>query len=125
MIQIHLCKVKQNIKKLLKFKILIMKNQIKLLAAAALTGLSFTNVEAQTNPSTNQTYSSTETQFGVKGGVNFSNIYSEDVDDNNVLTSFNAGLYATFPVGDILSIQPEVLYSRKGAELAYDNEFTS
>jgi len=53
--------------------------------------------------------------------VNFSNIYAEDVDDNNVLTSFNAGLFATFPVGDILSIQPEILYSRKGAKLTYDD----
>ncbi|MES2574201.1 MAG: porin family protein [Bacteroidota bacterium] len=102
-----------------------MKNPIKLFAAIALTGLTLTTVNAQTNPPTTQTNSSTGAQFGVKGGVNFSNIYSEDVDDNNVLTSFNAGVYATFPVGDILSIQPEVLYSRKGAKLTYDNAFVT
>ena len=94
-----------------------MKNQIKFLAAVAVATLSLTNVQAQTN--------SGESQFGIKGGVNFSNIYSTDVDDNNVLTSFNAGVYATFPVGDILSIQPEILYSRKGGELIYDNAIAS
>ena len=94
-----------------------MKNQIKFLAAIAATTLSLTNSQAQTN--------SGEPQFGIKGGVNFSNIYSTDVDDNNVLTSFNAGVYAAFPVGDILSIQPEILYSRKGGELTYDNAIAS
>jgi hypothetical protein len=32
------------------------------------------------------------TKFGIKGGVNFSNFYTDDVDDNNVLTGFNVGL---------------------------------
>jgi hypothetical protein len=95
-----------------------MKSQIKLLAAIAFTGLSLASIQAQTN-------SSNESQFGVKGGVNFSNIYDTEVDDNNVLTSFNAGFYATLPVGDIISIQPEILYSRKGGELNYDNAITT
>lgn len=99
-----------------------MKTQIKFLAVIAFAGLTLTSVQAQTNSSTS---SSTGAQFGVKGGVNFSNIYSEDIDDNNVLTSFNAGLFATFPVGDILSVQPEILYSRKGGELVYNNAFVS
>lgn len=94
-----------------------MKGSIKFLAAIAFTGLSFATVHAQTD------YSN-EFQFGIKGGVNFSNIYDTEVDDNNVLTSFNAGLYATLPVGEILSIQPELLYSRKGGELKYDNAIT-
>ena len=45
------------------------------------------------------------TQFCMKGGANFSNLYNDDVDDNNVLTSFNAGLYATFPLTDFIAIQ--------------------
>lgn len=90
-----------------------MKNQIKFLTAIAFIGLSLTSVQAQSN--------SDEPQFGIKGGVNFSNIYSTEVDDDNVLTSFNAGIYGSFPVGDIISIQPELLYSRKGGELVYDN----
>lgn len=99
-----------------------MKTPIKLLAIIALTGVLSITVQAQTNySSTPKTNSSNGAQFGIKGGVNFSNMYTEDVDDNDVLTSFNAGIFFTLPVGDILSIQPEVLYSRKGAELTYDN----
>lgn len=94
-----------------------MKKQIKLLAVIAIAGLSFTSAKAQSN--------SSEAQFGIKGGVNFSNIYAEDVDDNNVLTSFNAGVYGSYPISDMLAIQTEILYSRKGAELKYDNAFTS
>lgn len=72
-----------------------------------------------------QTTNALEPQFGVKGGANFSNLYTDDVDDNNMLTSFNAGLYATIPITSLLSIQPEVLYSRKGSELTYDNVFAT
>ncbi|MGQ7946854.1 porin family protein [Flavobacterium sp. WC2509] len=89
---------------------------MKLLSAIALIGLSNT-IHAQTDSST--------IQFGVKGGVNFSNIYNEEVDDNNVLTSFNAGIYASFPITDLIAIQPEILYSQKGAELKYDNAFAT
>ena len=63
--------------------------------------------------------------IGVKGGVNFSNMYTEDVDDNNILTSFNAGLYASIPLTSKLAFQPEFLFSRKGSELVYDNAFAS
>lgn len=66
---------------------------------------------------------SSSAEFGVKGGINFSNLYTEDVDDNNVLTSFNAGFYVKLPITESVAIQPEFLYSRKGAELVYDNAF--
>ncbi|MES2241092.1 MAG: porin family protein [Bacteroidota bacterium] len=62
---------------------------------------------------------------GIKGGVNFTNLYTEDVDDNNILTSFNAGLYANLPVSSAVSIQPEINFSRKGSELVYDNAFAT
>lgn len=64
-------------------------------------------------------------QFGIKGGANFSNLYTDEVDDNNVLTSFNAGIYTSFPITDFIAIQPELLYSRKGSELVYDNALLS
>lgn len=63
--------------------------------------------------------------FGVKGGLNFSNLYSDEVDDNNMLTSFNAGLYFNMPIGDNFAFQPEILYSGKGSELVYNNAFAS
>src|SRR5690606_18301155 len=61
--------------------------------------------------------------FGIKGGVNFSNLYTEEVDDRNLLFGFNAGLVAVLPFGEFLAIQPEILFSGKGAELKYNNAF--
>ncbi|MFB9079662.1 porin family protein [Flavobacterium procerum] len=62
------------------------------------------------------------TEFGVKGGFNMSNLYNsgDDVDDNNILYGFNAGLYATLPISDFVAIQPELLFTTKGAELEYN-----
>ena len=64
-------------------------------------------------------------KFGFKGGVNFSNLYTNDVDDNNVLTGFNAGIFAKLALSESLAIQPELLYTTKGAELKYNNAFVN
>ncbi|WP_366183947.1 porin family protein [Flavobacterium ovatum] len=93
-----------------------MKNSIKTLATLAIIiGLGSTTAQAQINTG--------KAQFGVKGGVNFSNMYTEDVHDNNVLTSFNAGVYFLIPITEFAAFQPEIIYSRKGSELTYDNIF--
>jgi len=57
---------------------------------------------------------STTPQFGVKGGVNFSNIVGDDIDDLDSRTSFNAGVFMEFPITERFSFQPEVLYSGQG-----------
>ncbi|MBZ4041229.1 MULTISPECIES: porin family protein [Flavobacterium] len=61
-------------------------------------------------------------EFGIKGGVNMSNLYSDsdDIDDENALWGFNAGIFAAFPIADKVFIQPEILYTTKGAELDYN-----
>ncbi|WP_163393532.1 porin family protein [Flavobacterium limi] len=61
-------------------------------------------------------------EFGIKGGVNMSNLYSDsdDIDDENALWGFNAGVFAAFPIADNVFIQPEILYTTKGAELDYN-----
>ncbi len=64
-------------------------------------------------------------KFGFKGGVNFSNLYTDDVDDNNVLTGFQAGVFAKVPVTADFAIQPELTYNTKGAELVYNNAFVN
>lgn len=61
--------------------------------------------------------------FGIKGGVNFTNLYTEDVDDSNMLIGINAGLIAVLPIGDFFALQPELLFSGKGSELEYNNAF--
>jgi hypothetical protein len=55
--------------------------------------------------------------------ANFS-IYSDNVDDENILTGF-AGLYAKIPVSKSFSIQPEIYYTTKGAEQTYNNAFAN
>lgn len=59
-------------------------------------------------------------KFGLKAGLNLANLYVDDVKDENFKAGFNAGLYAKLPVTRGFSIQPELLYSNKGAKLAYD-----
>ena len=96
-----------------------MKNRIQLFSALIFCfGATFTNVQAQTNDSSNA-------QIGVKGGVNFSNMYTEDVDDNNVLTGFNVGFFAKLPISNNIALQPEISYTGKGAELVYNNALVS
>ncbi len=54
--------------------------------------------------------------FGIKGGVNFTNMSSDGFEDNNSRTGFHLGVLAEIPVSDRFSIQPEALYSTQGTE---------
>lgn len=93
-----------------------MKNSKKLIfASLVITFMTLTNANAQDSAS----------KFGVKGGVNFSNLYTEDVDDNNVLTGFNVGFFAKLPISNNIALQPEISYTGKGAELVYNNALVS
>lgn len=58
---------------------------------------------------------------GIKGGVNFTNLYVDDVDDENMKIGFNAGAYYRAELGPVLAIQPEFLFTQKGSEIQYDN----
>jgi hypothetical protein len=60
-------------------------------------------------------------RVGVKGGVNFSNLFVNDVQDENLKAGLNLGLFAKFPVTRGLSVQPELLYSSKGSTITYNN----
>ena len=64
-----------------------------------------------------QESSTTGARFGVKGGVNFTNLYVDNVDDTNMLTSFNAGVFVELPITQGVAIVPELNYSRKGSEV--------
>jgi hypothetical protein len=55
--------------------------------------------------------------------VNFSNLYTDNVDDN-VLTGFNAGLYAKFPLQIPFPYNLKY-HTTKGAELSYNNAFAN
>src|SRR5690606_30237796 len=58
---------------------------------------------------------------GIKGGVQFSNLYVDDVHDEKAKLGFQGGLYFKNQITDFFALQPEILYSLKGTELEYDN----
>ncbi|OYU81193.1 MAG: hypothetical protein CFE23_05345 [Flavobacterium sp. BFFFF1] len=59
-------------------------------------------------------------RFGVKAGINLSNVYNEEnndyVADNKV--GFAAGAFVAIPFGKLLGFQPEVMYSEKGFKVS-------
>lgn len=56
---------------------------------------------------------------GVKGGLNVSNLYLDDVDDENARYGFNVGVYGQVFSTDVFAIQPELLFSTKGTRAEY------
>jgi hypothetical protein len=89
---------------------------VAFLSAAFLTT---STVFAQEQQTTSE--SSLSPKFGIKGGVNLTNMYVKDVSDENMKVGWNAGVYAKLPVTRGFSIQPELLYTSKGAKETYNN----
>lgn len=85
-----------------------MKKQLKQLTYALTLGLMTFSLQAQNQEST----------FGIKGGLNFSNFFTENVDDENLRTGLHFGLFSRSPlVGEVLFLQMELGYSGKGAKI--------
>ncbi|PHR92053.1 MAG: hypothetical protein COA80_14610 [Leeuwenhoekiella sp.] len=61
-------------------------------------------------------------RFGVKAGLNVSNITGSDSRDQDTRLSFNGGLVAELPISDKFSFQPEVIYSAQGSTIAAIDE---
>lgn len=62
---------------------------------------------------------SAQTRAGVKGGLNVSNLYIDDVNDENARFGFNVGVYGQVLSSDVFAIQPELLFSTKGSKAEY------
>ena len=56
---------------------------------------------------------------GVKGGLNVSNLYVDDVDDENARFGFNVGVYGQVFASETFALQPELLFSTKGSKVDY------
>ncbi|HET8861006.1 porin family protein [Marivirga sp.] len=61
-----------------------------------------------------------EDQSGIRASLNLSNLYVDNVDDENSKPGFAVGFYFRKNVGDFVSIQPEINYSLKGSQINYD-----
>ena len=87
-----------------------MKNSIFLISVALI--LSAFNSQAQGQNSDNRD----KLSLGIKGGLNFSNIYDTEGEDFEAdgKIGFVGGLFLAIPIGKYLGVQPEMLYSQKG-----------
>ena len=85
--------------------------KIALLIALTVFGLTQTNAQ----------------NFGFKGGYNYSSFNGEVTKDNSLkgLSGFYVGALLELPLGDVISLQPEVIYSRQGAAWEQKNNLGS
>ena len=60
---------------------------------------------------------------GVKAGMNVSNLYINDVHDENARIGWNGGFYGQILSSEAFAIQPELLYSTKGSLADYSGFF--
>ena len=63
-----------------------------------------------------------ESQFGVKGGLNLSNMTIDGNDDSNLKAGLHVGVFNKIMISDAFAIQPELLYSSKGFQHVFNNE---
>lgn len=80
-----------------------------------ITGFSMLLILAGINTAQSQT-----PRGGIKGGLNLSNLYIDDVEDENVRTGLNVGIFTQLMLTPGFAIQPELLYSTKGAKADYN-----
>lgn len=84
----------------------------KLLLLAVFTVVGFASTQAQ------------EVKFGVKAGVNFATIVGDDVEEADMKTGLHIGGFAEIMLSERFSLQPELLYSMKGAKSEYSETVT-
>ncbi|MGC1243604.1 MAG: porin family protein [Chryseosolibacter sp.] len=79
-----------------------LRNLSLLVSAVAISMLSFTDAQAQ------------YARAGIKGGLNLSNLYVNDADDDQARIGWHAGFYGQLFASEAFAIQPEVNFSTKG-----------
>lgn len=59
---------------------------------------------------------------GIKGGLNASSLFydSQGASNKNERIGFHAGVFTQIPAGEFFAIQPELLYTTKGASATYN-----
>lgn len=60
---------------------------------------------------------------GIKGGLNVSNLYVDDVNDENARFGLNVGLFGELCSSEAVALQVELLFSTKGSKNVYDEPF--
>ncbi len=62
----------------------------------------------------------TTKRAGIKGGLNVSNLYIDNINDENARIGFNLGIYGQVLSSDFAALQLELLYSTKGTHATYN-----
>ncbi|UKB86153.1 PorT family protein [Chryseobacterium sp. MEBOG06] len=73
---------------------------------------------AQSTATSKSAASSSPIRFGLKAGLNVSTLSGDNL---KAKAGFYAGAFATIPVAQDFSVQPEILYSGMGAKDKYDS----
>lgn len=60
--------------------------------------------------------------YGVKAGMNMANITGDEVEDAKIKPGMTIGGFATIPLGDKLSVRPEILFTQKGYRIKESEE---
>ncbi|MCB0804227.1 MAG: PorT family protein [Bacteroidales bacterium] len=64
-----------------------------------------------------------ENSFGLRGGINFSDLSNVDADKQQLGIGWNAGFRADIKLTKKVSILSEILYSRKGSVINFNYDF--
>ena len=86
----------------------IMRNLCLLLCIGLISGMAAAQAQAQQTP-----------RLGLKGGLNLSNLYVDDADDENARVGWHAGVYTQLFSTETFAIQPELNFSTKGTGITY------
>lgn len=86
----------------------VLRNLSLLLCAGVVSLVTLQNAQAQEAP-----------RVGVKGGLNLSNLYVDEADDENARIGWHAGFYAQLFSSEAFAIQPEANFSTKGTGITY------
>ena len=65
--------------------------------------------------------SAQHTSYSIKGGLNMSNFYGDELNDKNMKTGFHIGVGADFEFAPNMAIQTGLLFSSKGAKYTYSS----
>ena len=69
---------------------------------------------------TGKAQESMHAQFGVKGGLNLSNLYTSESSGSDLLVGFNLGFFDKLPLTETIAIQPEFYLTTKGSSVTYN-----
>lgn len=78
------------------------RNLSLLVCAVAISMISYSNAQAQ------------YAKAGIKGGLNLSNLYVDQADDDKARIGWHAGVFGQLFASEAFAIQPEVNFSTKG-----------